>query len=86
LLRYFFFIAEDLDQFPFVYGGAHGGGRGEKLFCDHSPSLKLIWPNIGTLILSKPENKDGDRLPAQEDDSPEAAGLAFAIKRRNLCL
>jgi hypothetical protein len=86
LLRYFLFIAEDLDQFTFVYGGAHAGRRGEKLFCDHPPSFKLIWPDIGALTLGKAENKDADRpvrrrrmmaLKPPDLPSPE---------RRSLCL
>jgi hypothetical protein len=34
LLRYFLFIAEDLDQFTFVCGGLYRGWRGQELFCD----------------------------------------------------
>jgi hypothetical protein len=69
LLRYFFFIAENLDQFPFVDGGAHGGRRGENLFCDYPPNLEFIRPDIGALAFGKPENKNANRFPAQEKDA-----------------
>jgi hypothetical protein len=45
---------------------ARTADRGEKLFCDHPPSLEVIWLDIGSLTLGKPENKYADRLPAQE--------------------
>jgi hypothetical protein len=85
LLRYFFFIAEDLDQFAFVYRGADGGRRGEKLFCDQSPHLKFIWPDVGAFTLGQAKNKDRDRLPAQENMALKPPDLP-SPERRSLCL